>query len=125
MSLLEGESVRRIVAETRPTTIVHLAAVVPPGCYKNPGLARRVNVEGTRTLLDAASMLPAHPHVIAASSAAVYGSRNPHRHPEPVTESTPLNPVDCYGEDKCCVACPMAQPEAVGCSQLGTGTVLR
>ncbi|ETZ98984.1 NAD dependent epimerase/dehydratase family protein [Mycobacterium kansasii 824] len=35
-----------------------------------------------------------------ASSAAVYGSRNPHRQPERITAATPVNPIDQYGQDK-------------------------
>jgi nucleoside-diphosphate-sugar epimerase len=35
-----------------------------------------------------------------ASSAAVYGSRNPYRHPERITPDTPVQPIDQYGEDK-------------------------
>ena len=38
--------------------------------------------------------------MIYASSAGVYGSRNPYRHPERITPDTPVNPVDQYGEDK-------------------------
>jgi nucleoside-diphosphate-sugar epimerase len=30
----------------------------------------------------------------------VYGSRNPHRRPERITPSTPVDPIDQYGEDK-------------------------
>ncbi|BBZ71015.1 hypothetical protein MPRS_21080 [Mycobacterium paraseoulense] len=35
-----------------------------------------------------------------ASSAAVYGSRNPYRQPERITPDTPVNPIDQYGQDK-------------------------
>ena len=44
--------------------------------------------------------LPVPPLLIFASSAAVYGSVNPYRHPERITAQTPLNPIDQYGEDK-------------------------
>ena len=37
---------------------------------------------------------------LMASSAAVYGSRNPYRHPERITPDTPVRPIDQYGEDK-------------------------
>jgi nucleoside-diphosphate-sugar epimerase len=40
------------------------------------------------------------PLLLKASSAAVYGSRNPHRRPERITPSTPVDPIDQYGEDK-------------------------
>ena len=35
-----------------------------------------------------------------ASSAAVYGSRNPYRYPERINPDTPVHPIDQYGQDK-------------------------
>ena len=66
-----------VVTEHRPDAIVHLAAIVAPPSYRNPKLARRINVEGTRNLVRAAMSLPRAPVFINASSASVYGSRNP------------------------------------------------
>ncbi|AXQ27844.1 SDR family oxidoreductase [Solimonas sp. K1W22B-7] len=100
VNLLDAEALRALLAEQRPGAIVHLAAVVAPPCYKNPQFARKVNVEGTHNLVEAAQALPQAPVFIQASSSSVYGSRNPHRHPERVTAQTPVNPVECYGEDK-------------------------
>ena len=98
--LLDVEAMRELIVEHRPGAIVHLAAMLAPASYRKPKLARKINVEGTRNLVEAASTLPEPPTVIYASSAAVYGSRNPHRHPEPITPDTPVNPIDQYGEDK-------------------------
>ena len=98
--LLDAEAMRELVVEHRPGAIVHLAATLSPASYRNPRLGRKVNVEGTRNLVEAAKTLPEPPLVIYASSAAVYGSRNPYRHPERITPDTPVNPVDQYGEDK-------------------------
>jgi nucleoside-diphosphate-sugar epimerase len=98
--LLDAEAVRDLVATHRPDAIVHLAAIVSPPSYRNPGLARRVNVGGTENLLAAAAALPDPPLFLMASSAAVYGSRNPYRLPERITPETPVNPIDRYGEDK-------------------------
>ncbi len=98
--LVDAEAMRELVVEHRPGAIVHLAAMLSPASYRNPRLARKVNVEGTRNLIEAAKALPEPPLVIYASSAAVYGSRNPYRHPERITPDTPVNPIDQYGEDK-------------------------
>ena len=98
--LVDAEAMRELVVEHRPGAIVHLAAMLSPASYRNPRLARKVNVEGTRNLVEAAKALPEPPVVIYASSAAVYGSRNPYRHPERITPDTPVNPIDQYGEDK-------------------------
>ncbi|MEB4212226.1 NAD(P)-dependent oxidoreductase [Mycobacterium sp. 94-17] len=98
--LLEVEAVNALVATHSPGAIVHLAAVVSPTSYRNPGLARRVNVGGTQNLLAACSALSHPPLFLMASSAAVYGSRNPYRQPERITPDTPVNPIDQYGQDK-------------------------
>src|ERR1700709_1693269 len=74
-----------LVGRPRPAAIVHLAAIVSPPSYRNPGLARKVNVEGTRNLVTAAVALSEPPLFVFASSAAVYGSRNPHRYPERIS----------------------------------------
>ncbi|OBF51607.1 oxidoreductase [Mycobacterium sp. 852002-50816_SCH5313054-b] len=100
VDLLDAEAVRDLVATHRPEAIIHLAAIVSPPSYRNPGLARRVNVGGTENLLAAAAALPRPPLFLMASSAAVYGSRNPYRHPERITPDTPVQPIDQYGQDK-------------------------
>jgi nucleoside-diphosphate-sugar epimerase len=104
VNLLDPEAVQDLVATHRPEAIIHLAAVVSPPSYRNPELARRVNVGGTENLLAAAlkivDTLPHPPLFLMASSAAVYGSRNPHRCPERITPDTPVNPIDQYGQDK-------------------------
>jgi nucleoside-diphosphate-sugar epimerase len=100
VDLLDPAAVRELVVTHRPEAIIHLAAIVSPPSYRNPGLARRVNVGGTENLLAAAAALPHPPLFLMASSAAVYGSRNPYRHPERITPDTPVDPIDQYGQDK-------------------------
>src|SRR6516165_10516569 len=100
VDLLDAEAVHDLVATHRPDAIIHLAAIVSPPSYRNPELARAVNVGGTENLLAAATTLPGPPLFLMASSAAVYGSRNPYRHPERITPDTPVQPIDQYGEDK-------------------------
>ncbi|WP_216916588.1 NAD-dependent epimerase/dehydratase family protein [Nocardia noduli] len=100
VDILDSAAVRTVVTEYRPDAIVHLAAVLAPVSYRNPGLARRINVEGTRNLVNSAQSLRRAPLLVEASSASVYGSRNPYRYPELITAETPVNPIDHYGEDK-------------------------
>ncbi|MGA9493521.1 MAG: NAD(P)-dependent oxidoreductase [Mycobacterium sp.] len=95
----QGE-VDRLVAEVSPTAIVHLAAAIPPPVYRNPGLGRRVNVDATAALLRAAQSNPRPPRFILASSNAVYGARNPHRHQDRLRADSPLRPSDLYGAHK-------------------------
>lgn len=98
--LTDADAVAAVVTRHRPDAVVHLAALVAPPSYRNPQLARQVNVDGTRNLVHAAQALSAPPLFVFASSAAVYGSRNPYRQPELITGETPVNPIDQYGEDK-------------------------
>ncbi|MGO9382443.1 MAG: NAD-dependent epimerase/dehydratase family protein [Mycobacterium sp.] len=98
--LLDSDVVHDLIATYRPEAIIHLAAILSPLSYRNPGLARRINVGGTENLLAAATALPRRPLFLMASSAAVYGSRNPYRYPERITPDTPVNPIDQYGQDK-------------------------
>jgi nucleoside-diphosphate-sugar epimerase len=100
INLVDRQAVGDLIAEHRPQAIVHLAAVLAPACYRDPALAHRVNVDGTTNLVSAAKSLDTPPFFVEASSSAVYGSRNPFRHADRLSADTPVNPVDCYGEDK-------------------------
>lgn len=98
--LTDPDQVDRLLAETSPTAIVHLAAVIPPLIYRQPALGRRVNVDATVTLTRAAQSRPHPVRFIQASSNAVYGARNPHRHHELLRPDSPMNPADIYGAHK-------------------------
>ena len=100
VDLTDQGEVHRLVAETSPTVIIHLAAVIPPVIYRQPELARRVNVDATVALLNAARSCAGPPRFIQASSNAVHGSRNPHRHHELLRDDTPVRPSDLYGAHK-------------------------
>lgn len=98
--LTNPAQVDRLIAETSPTVIIHLAAVIPPVIYGRRELGRRVNVDATVALLHAAAA-QAHPvRFVQASSNAVYGARNPHRHRELLHADSPMNPADLYGSHK-------------------------
>jgi len=96
-NLTNQDEVDQLVAEVSPTAIVHLAAVIPPAAYRNRELGRRINVDATAALLRAAQARPRPPRFVLASSNAVYGSRNPHRHAERLSVDSPLRPADLYG----------------------------
>ncbi|GAA3207445.1 NAD(P)-dependent oxidoreductase [Actinocorallia longicatena] len=98
--LTRDDEVHGLLARTEPMAIIHLAAVIPPFCYARPGLAHRVNVDATAALIQGARDLPSPPRFVQASSVAVHGPRNPHRHTGLLTPTTPLNPSDVYGEHK-------------------------
>jgi nucleoside-diphosphate-sugar epimerase len=100
VDLLDAAAVRELILTHQPEAIIHLAAIVSPPSYRNPRLARKVNVGGTENLLAAAAALPRRPLFLLASSDAVYGSRHPYRYPERITPDTPVDPIDQYGQDK-------------------------
>lgn len=67
--------------------LVHLASVVDP--IPDETLMARVNIEGTRRVLDAAAAVGVQ-KVVRVSSAAVYGAWA--NNPVPITEDAPLRP---------------------------------
>lgn len=98
--LTDAAQVGRLVSEVSPSVIVHLAAVIPPPLYRNPALARKVNVDATTALVHAAEAQPDPPRFVQASSNAVYGSRNPHRVTDVVCADTPPRPFELYSNTK-------------------------
>src|ERR1700730_18730409 len=98
--LTNAAEVDRLLSEVAPAAIVHLAAQLAPLMYRNAALGRRVNVDATATLVRAAEALPNPPRFVLASSAAVYGSRNPHRHSNPLRADTPPHPTEVDGAQK-------------------------
>ncbi len=82
--------------------VFHLAAVLPPATDANPGLARKVNVEGTRTVARAAadeSARAGRPVSLKySSSVTVYGI-TAHLTP-PLPADQPVNPSCVYSETK-------------------------
>ena len=59
--LTDADAVDRLVADVSPAAIVHLAAIIPPPLYRNPALARKVNVGATVALVRAAEAQPNRP----------------------------------------------------------------
>jgi nucleoside-diphosphate-sugar epimerase len=98
--LTDSVAIDRLVAEVAPTVIIHLAAVIPPGTYRDATFARKVNVDGTAALARAAESLPNPPRFVQASSGAVYGAPNPHRFSGLCRADTPTQPCDVYGAHK-------------------------
>jgi len=76
--------------------IFHLAAVVSGAAEADFDLGMRVNVDGTRGLLDACRRLQKPPRVLFASSVAVFGAPLP----EVVTDATTPTPQSSYGIQK-------------------------
>lgn len=76
--------------------IVHLAAILPTAAQRNPGLATRVNIQGSLNVLEIARQLGV-PRVVFGSSLSVYGTCPADR---VVSELDRAAPEDLYGAAK-------------------------
>jgi nucleoside-diphosphate-sugar epimerase len=81
---------------TGASSVFHLAAVVSAGAEADFDLGYRVNLDGTRHVLEACRALGTCPRVIFTSSLAAYGGELP----PAVTDDTPLTPQTSYGAQK-------------------------
>ncbi len=93
--IADRDTVRRLL-EPGAAAVFHLAAVVSAEAEADTDLGLRVNLDGTRTLLDACRALGTCPLLVFASSLAVYGGALP----PAVGEDTPLTPQSSYGAQK-------------------------
>ncbi len=78
------------------STVFHFAAVVSAGAEADFDLGYRVNLDGTRNVLEGCRELGTNPRVVFTSSLAVYGGDLP----PAVTDDTPLTPQTSYGSQK-------------------------
>lgn len=77
-------------------SVFHLAAVVSGGAEADFDLGYRVNLDGTRHLLEACRKLVKPPKVVFASSVAAFGGQLP----EVLDDSTTPTPQTSYGTQK-------------------------
>lgn len=84
------------VIDTNTMAIFHLAAIVSGQAEADFDLGMRVNLDGTRRLLDICRARGHRPRVVFASSVAVYGGDLP----EIVSDRTRLTPQSSYGTQK-------------------------
>ena len=77
-------------------SVFHLAAVVSAGAEADFDLGYRVNLDGTRTLLETCRKLNAPPRLVYASSLAVFGGKLP----AVVDDSVTPTPQTSYGTQK-------------------------
>jgi UDP-glucose 4-epimerase len=93
--ILNREEVFKIIKDTRPEIIIHLAAVhFIPYCNEHPYESANINIQGTMNVLDAAGKHGVQ-KVFFASTAAVYPIYD-----EAVSEKHATGPLDIYGLSK-------------------------
>jgi nucleoside-diphosphate-sugar epimerase len=78
--------------------VVHLAFVIPPLALEQPELARQVNVDGTRALIEAMRAQTPRPRLLFASSLDVYGHTTHLAPPRRVED--PVQATDVYTTHK-------------------------
>jgi len=88
-----------LVKDFVPDNVYHLAAVVRNrgGCKQNFRYALKVNVDGTRILLDTLLEYSPKAKILMIGSCDVYGFQNTI---EPISENATFNPVNEYGITK-------------------------
>lgn len=84
------------VVEDDVDVVVHLAAVLSGQAEADFDLGMRVNVDGTRDLLEACRRLPRPPRFVFSSTTAVYGGPLPSLVPEDMA----VRPQSSYGTEK-------------------------
>jgi nucleoside-diphosphate-sugar epimerase len=86
-----------LLADHRPTHVIHLAGLQSPDCDADPAQGLAVNVGGTLSLLRALEESPAAvERFVFASSGAVYGRRSDYLS-DTIGEEDPLLPPNLYG----------------------------
>ena len=93
--IADRETVARLIAPGTDA-VFHLAAIVSGQAEADTDLGYRVNLDGTRAVLDACRALGTAPKLVFASSLAVYGGVLP----PAVGDDTALTPQTSYGTQK-------------------------
>ncbi|SDE39404.1 SDR family oxidoreductase [Ruegeria marina] len=120
-----GDDPDRVIGQLRPEVVIHLASIVTPGVARET--AYRVDVGGTRAVLDAC-LAHGVRRLVVTSSGAAYGYHADN--PVPLRETDPLrgNPEFAYADHKRQVEEMLAEARltAPGLEQvvLRVGTVL-
>lgn len=115
----------RDAATVRPLTagvdaVVHLAAIVgDPACSRDPELARSVNVDGSRVVIDACAE-GGVAHFVFVSTCSNYGISEPGKLAD---GDDPLNPISLYAESKVEVERLLADEAPVPATCLRLATV--
>lgn len=96
VDLADVAGLKALLSEVQPDAVLHLAAIAFVG-HDDAAAFYRVNLIGTRNLLEALCASPKKPEcVLLASSANVYGNATPGM----LNEATPLQPANDYAVSK-------------------------
>ncbi len=95
--ILDFDNLKQIINEIKPEIIFHLAGFSSiKKSFEQPELCKKINVQGTKNLLEAVINSKINPKILIISSADVYGI--PKSIPTP--ETAELNPISPYAESR-------------------------
>jgi len=101
IDLVDRSAVEAAIRKTRPTALVHLAAVAAPADARNaPRHAWDVNVTGTMNLAESVMRHAPEARFVYVGSSEAYGASFQSAAGRPVTENEPLRPTTVYGATK-------------------------
>lgn len=97
--VLDRAAVAEVLDRTRPDWVFHLAGYANTGrSFKEPDACWRLNLDGTRAVLEAVAASGRRPRVLFASTGLVYGDPDPGR--DAIDELTTLKPASPYAASK-------------------------
>lgn len=93
--ICDKEQFYKTLKDSKATTVIHLAAIADLYIFhKNPTLSNKVNIEGTKNILESCQKL--NSRLLFASTCCCYGNTSQH----PADETTPLQPTEPYALSK-------------------------
>lgn len=94
--VLDRDGLARLLTETKPDKIFHLAAQSLPGpSWNEPAHTFHVNIEGTLNLLEAVRTVGLKPAIVVACSSSEYKASD-----KPIKETDPMQPSSPYAVSK-------------------------
>lgn len=97
LDITDVAATQAAIQKANPAWIIHLAGFSSVAAsFKDPALTHHINVDGTKSVLEAARSLPVKPRVLVVGSSDEYGIVGP----KPIVEETLLAPKSPYGESK-------------------------
>ena len=94
--ITQPESIKRALDQI--DIVIHMAAIIPPLALQQPDLAKRVNVDGTKTLVETIKQQTTIP-LIYTSSVSVFGPTPDTKEPLSPDRNIP-HPMDSYSKTK-------------------------
>jgi GDP-4-dehydro-6-deoxy-D-mannose reductase len=96
-NILDFDKLKQIINEIKPDLIFHLAGFSSVKMsFEQPELCKKINVSGTKNLLDSILEAKTNSKLLIISSADVYGIPKS----IPISETAELNPISPYGESR-------------------------